>query len=278
MAELMNCKAGCTIEVVADALGLRLADLHPRDTQGRPVSSLQYDNLQRAVDAHAMLIGGESAKVYRYAYADGGEAFAMTRYHTAKGKEFFPFQQDRAGRWVLGAPRSNRPLYRLREVVGAVRVVVVEGEKCADLARDLGSGRHDLRVRCHRPQSHRLVAAGGQGSPHRAGLRQAGDRLRPTGRRIAGQPEPRAPRSSSSTCPAWRRARTSSNGSGNGPPARRGTRSARRSRPSSRRRRGRPNPTNARPSNSEPSPGSARCSPGWGRSHKKSKGGPKRQG
>jgi hypothetical protein len=135
---LMDCKRGCAIEAVVAALGLRLLDLYRHDHQGRSISSLHYGSLQRAVDAQAKLIGGEHVTTYHYAYADGWEAFVMARYHTAKGKEFFPFRRDRTGRWAIGAPRKNRPLYRLREVVKAPRVIVVEGEKCADLTCDLG--------------------------------------------------------------------------------------------------------------------------------------------
>jgi hypothetical protein len=138
---LMNCKKGCGIGAVTTALGLRLSDLHPHDYQGRPVSSLHYGTLKVAIDAQAERIGGEHVATYPYDYADGRKAFVVVRYQTAKGKQIFPFRQNRTGRWTIGAPNGKgyRPLYRVRDVVQAPRVVVVEGEKCADLmASELG--------------------------------------------------------------------------------------------------------------------------------------------
>jgi hypothetical protein len=110
-----------------------MADLFVRTDQGVAVSSLIYDSLQQAAEDQAERIRGNLFALYRYLYADGREGFVIARYQTENGKEFFAFSRARNGSWRLGAPSKGRHLYRLPDVAKAQRVVVVEGEKCADM-------------------------------------------------------------------------------------------------------------------------------------------------
>src|SRR5262249_40444564 len=52
-------------------------------------------------------------------------------------KEFRPIFRVN-GRWQLNVPPGLRPLWRLDEITAASLIVVTEGEKCADRARELG--------------------------------------------------------------------------------------------------------------------------------------------
>ena len=140
---LLSCKKGCGIGAITTALGLRLLDLHFHDHRGKPASGLHYDALEAAINAQAERIGGAHVATYRYSHADGIIAFVMTRYGVPGGKQVFPFHRGRGGRWKIGALRGMRPLYRLPSLVEALArtraskfVVVVEGEKCVDIAAD----------------------------------------------------------------------------------------------------------------------------------------------
>ncbi len=73
---------------------------------------------------------------------DTGEVVAAAiRFNKADGgKEFRPVSRDGSS-WVLKAPASPRPLYRLHDLVSLppdVRVYICEGEKAADAAWKLG--------------------------------------------------------------------------------------------------------------------------------------------
>lgn len=79
---------------------------------------------------------GSPAKVFKtwvFRFADGKEAFASIRLDGPRGKTY---RQARPvpGGWQSGGLESDRPLYRLPELLKDPNfpVIVVEGEKCAD--------------------------------------------------------------------------------------------------------------------------------------------------
>ena len=80
---------------------------------------------------------GSVEAIHRYHGLDGSCTFAVVRIRTAEDKTFRPLNL-KAGRWHVGDPDHLLLLYRLREILTQPTVVVVEGEKCADQAGELG--------------------------------------------------------------------------------------------------------------------------------------------
>jgi len=84
--------------------------------------------------AHA--VHGEAVATYRYVDADGRLLFLVCRYEpSGERKQFVPYTW-RNGRWTAKSWPKPRPLYRLDQLARRpdARVLIVEGEKCADLA------------------------------------------------------------------------------------------------------------------------------------------------
>lgn len=92
----------------------------------------------RAVRARSAGTPWVLAAAYEYRDARGLEHMRVLRFETPDGrKTFTPISRSGSG-WVLGDPPGLLPLYRLPELRGAARLYVVEGEKAADSARELG--------------------------------------------------------------------------------------------------------------------------------------------
>jgi hypothetical protein len=139
----------CNVEVITRALDLTLQDLFPpRDgLKSRPGrqsggNGKTYPTAEKAIGAAAFLVGGEVSKLGPWSYktADGkAEVMRIYRIDMPDGdKQFRPVYRDSAG-WHLGDPvKSGLPLYHLDELASAPMIVVLEGEKCADMVRDLG--------------------------------------------------------------------------------------------------------------------------------------------
>ena len=91
---------------------------------------------------------GDGTKVHSWIYRDaaGGEAFRVLRvdYRApdgSKAKSYRPCHQGSDGRWHLSRPALPLPLYNLPAILAApleATIVLLEGEKCTDLATDLG--------------------------------------------------------------------------------------------------------------------------------------------
>lgn len=81
---------------------------------------------------------GDYAKGWRYLDADGGLVFCVVRYDKPDGsKDVIPYYYGDDGKWHEGqAMKDGRPLYHLDRVLAnpTLPVLVVEGEKCADVA------------------------------------------------------------------------------------------------------------------------------------------------
>lgn len=121
---LVTCRAGCDVELVLEAIGLRMAHLFPPKEHPRSRGNL-----------------GEIVATYDYVGADGGLLYQVVRFHPKK------FRQRRRARpgdpsdkvkdgWVWSLKGVERTLYRLPQVWQAIRdgrrLYVVEGEKDAD--------------------------------------------------------------------------------------------------------------------------------------------------
>jgi hypothetical protein len=91
---------------------------------------------------------GEGASVTPWVYHDaaGREAFRILRidYRApdgSKGKSYRPCHEDADGRWRLARPEGPLPLYRLPAILAIatqVTIILLEGEKCADIATSIG--------------------------------------------------------------------------------------------------------------------------------------------
>lgn len=81
---------------------------------------------------------GKPVKGWTYRTASGGVAFAVTRHEKPDGsKDVIPWYYGQDGKWHQGQAFDNgRPLYHLDQIIKADRatpILVVEGEKCADV-------------------------------------------------------------------------------------------------------------------------------------------------
>jgi hypothetical protein len=82
---------------------------------------------------------GLDPRYWVYHDASGHEVLAVARYRAKSGhKEIRPFRRGEDGSWKIGRPPGKLPVYRRGEVLRAGTVVIVEGEKCADLAHRIG--------------------------------------------------------------------------------------------------------------------------------------------
>jgi integrase len=119
----------CDHKAIARALKMDVSDLFsppptPEDAlahlirqHGRPTGHWIYP----------LTAGRESFRVYRFDFKKRGKP----------DKTFRPVHPVPGG-WKLSDPPGPLPLYRLPELAGAGRIYVCEGEKAADLVRDLG--------------------------------------------------------------------------------------------------------------------------------------------
>jgi putative DNA primase/helicase len=130
---LLKCHAGCETAAVCAAIGLTFKDLFPPS----PRTSASYDNFSAVVEAIERRTGAHFVKEWVYHWPDGSEALRVCRFEGPQGKTYRPVHQI-GGEWREGDPQGKLPLYRLADLNGAVRVLVVEGEKCADRAKELG--------------------------------------------------------------------------------------------------------------------------------------------
>jgi len=140
---LLYCHAGCPVDAICDAVGLRVADLMPTaDTlpskptkaNGKPATTYQTANA--AVSALERKHGKRSA-LWIYHNAQGDPVGVVVRWDKAGGKDIRPVAR-RGGGWTIGGMPEPRPLYGLPDLVGAERVFITEGEKAADSARAIG--------------------------------------------------------------------------------------------------------------------------------------------
>jgi hypothetical protein len=146
----------CSADAIVKALGLGLKDLFPPRPDAKPKGRKSpgaakdrtdkagsiYRTPERAIAGCLRGIpGGRLSGLGPWIYkdAEGFEVMRIYRVDQPGGdKQFRPVYPDAAG-WRVGDPYKSRlPLYHLDEIQSADVVYVCEGEKCADLVRNLG--------------------------------------------------------------------------------------------------------------------------------------------
>jgi hypothetical protein len=176
---LVKCHAGCTVEAVCGALGLRQSDLFERsehlsptrrpkrqvasvptvtgtdtpetvaETPGNGASTRRdgpsFASAEAALEAYERKHGVTSAH-WHYHDADAEVVGLVARWDTEvdgkREKRILPASRGEDGKWRLTGMQGPRPLYALRELLAAPKesmVFVVEGEKAADATRSLGA-------------------------------------------------------------------------------------------------------------------------------------------
>lgn len=139
---LLHCHAGCTVESICAALGLRVADLFAGrlDALSKPkrqrLPVTTYATAREAVEVLERRYGRRSV-VRTYHGINGSPVGVVVRWDRPDGKIIRPVSLHDT-RWVIGGMRPPRPLYRLLDLASADLVYVVEGEKAAEAARSAG--------------------------------------------------------------------------------------------------------------------------------------------
>jgi len=128
---LLKCHAGCPLEEILNALGLKTRDLFPED--GITRGATRTHEHQNGASEH------EIVATHDYKDEEGNLLFQVVRYHP---KDFRQRRPDGNRGWIWNLDGVRLVLYRLPEVIAAVRngvaVIVVEGEKDADNLAKLG--------------------------------------------------------------------------------------------------------------------------------------------
>jgi hypothetical protein len=144
---LVKCHAGCTAQAVCEALGLALRDLMPERNDPIPYIGASrekpkphgkvFPTASAAVEEMEARRGARSG-LWTYHNNAGEPVGVVVRWNLADGKKDIRPVSRSADGWRIEAMPEPRPLYRLPDLSSAPRVLVVEGEKCADAARALG--------------------------------------------------------------------------------------------------------------------------------------------
>lgn len=165
---LVNCHAGCTVDAVCGAIGLRPADLFIPDPSRRTGfaprtrPSVTVTTTPRKPARNAGIGDGDAktfptardgvaelerrhgprSTTWTYTNAAGDPVGLVVRWNTPTGKDVRPVSRKADGSgWCIGGMPTPRPLYALPELLttpAGSRVFIVEGEKAADAARAVG--------------------------------------------------------------------------------------------------------------------------------------------
>lgn len=116
---LAYCHAGCSQDALLAAIPELVPERRERHERG---------------DFHDHVLGDPSS-IWRYRAADRSVLGIVARYETTDGKEVRPWKRNGIG-WKQGAMPVPRPIFNLDKLAAdpTARVLVVEGEKCADVA------------------------------------------------------------------------------------------------------------------------------------------------
>ena len=133
---LVTCHAtsGCTYESIRAAI-----------FGERPVLALRpVAPPKRQTEPHnpAPLPTGSGVTLYRYHHASGEEAFVVVRRDQPGGKKISQRTPTEHGLYAYEGYKGKRPLYRLPQIAGAGKVVIVEGEKCVHALLDVWPSQH----------------------------------------------------------------------------------------------------------------------------------------
>jgi Protein of unknown function (DUF3987) len=141
---LVKCHAGCETAAILAAAGLKLADLFPEKACAAPARNKKLKSSGKTFATAAAAVKelerqhGKRSASWTYHDATGNPVGLVVRWDLSDGKKDIRPVALHPDGWRIGAMPEPRPLYRLAELAKAKRVVVTEGEKCADAARTLG--------------------------------------------------------------------------------------------------------------------------------------------
>lgn len=156
---LLKCFAGCTSEEVVASLGLKMYDLfadrssHSHNPSTRPHSAhtiratspppKTYESIHAAQEAIQYGLEGGPAGwrgtgTWGYEDVDGRHLFHVLRYDKEGAKKQIRPLHFLDGQWRIGKGKEPWPIYNISKVLEADEVLVVEGEKCTDVAASLG--------------------------------------------------------------------------------------------------------------------------------------------
>lgn len=153
LIKLVSLVRHCTLKEAAESIiresGGVVEDHHqepgakaPKKDKPKPVIPVPEDRLKLmnavATSDWAKQHLGRAVKGWTYRRADGGAVFTVTRFQKADGgKDVIPYYWGEDGKWHQGqAMETGRPLYKLDQIAKADKatpILVVEGEKCADV-------------------------------------------------------------------------------------------------------------------------------------------------
>lgn len=135
---LLKCFAGCSADAVVRVLGLSMRDLMPEGKgASRPAKQKPKRTYASGAEAEAAAVrscgkGAMIAASWDYFDKHGAFVLRVLRVKIPDDKTFRPIHQLGSGRWALGDPEGQLPLYRLNDIRPDGVVLVAEGEKCAD--------------------------------------------------------------------------------------------------------------------------------------------------
>ena len=131
---ILKCFAGCSVESVCSALGLRVGDLFYESKSTLPAPAwTPIASTETPDDVPADKPTIET--IYPYHNELGVEVFQVVR---LKPKSFRQRHPDGKGGWTWNMDGVTRVLYRLPEILKAQTVALCEGEKDADTLTALG--------------------------------------------------------------------------------------------------------------------------------------------
>lgn len=139
---LLHCHAGCSYEQICQALEMQTlstAALPPgRIAKSKPKQRPLYGSFEAAIQAICIQARSTHTASWPYQRAGGQEAFRVARFDRPDGdKQYRPLHKTAEG-WVIADPPEPLPLYNLPELKNSGPVYVLEGEKCADIAKSIG--------------------------------------------------------------------------------------------------------------------------------------------
>jgi len=131
---LLWCGAGCSVESICDALGIKVRDLHYDVASSTPVNpTVKHNAAKNGTKGN----GSAPRFVEAYDYCDeaGKLLFQTVRYAP---KDFRQRRPDGKGGWIWDLKGVRLVLYNLPEVMKAQCVLIPEGEKDCGTAGKLG--------------------------------------------------------------------------------------------------------------------------------------------
>jgi hypothetical protein len=144
---LTRCHKGCDFQSIMAAVDLNPSRAFLNQTPmgsnvPRNITSLNgktFPTESAAMEYLKRQLGGSLTWQWVYQNAVGDEVFRVTRfdgYQKGRSKQYRPLHQGVDG-WRITDPPGLLPLYGLPELIDAKTVWICEGEKCAEIFRDL---------------------------------------------------------------------------------------------------------------------------------------------